>query len=126
MSLQPVVYTETLPVDADINVVLTYNEGNGYDARLFGKKEIFHRCRTLTPEFKQEQCLNGESYIMLPEGYLKVSQCANFILENPQGIDGYLNDFDTAYAALPEIIAKHKYSGDKFRKRLAAQLEFSK
>jgi alpha-glucosidase (family GH31 glycosyl hydrolase) len=126
MSLQPVVYTETLPVDADINVALTYNEGNGYDARLFGKKEIFHRCRSLTPEFKEEQCRNGENYIMLPEGYLKVSQCANFILENPQGIDSYLNDFDAAYSALPEIIANHKYSGEKFRTRIAAQLEFAK
>ena len=73
-------------------------------------------------EFKEEQCLNGESYIMLPEGYLKVSQCPNFILENPLGIDGYLNDFATSYSELPEVIANHKYIGKNFRKRLAAQL----
>ncbi len=122
MSLQPVIYTEMLPVNNDVNVTLTYNEGNGSDARLYGKKSIFNRCRTLTPEFKEEQCLNGESYIMLPEGYLKVSQCPNFILENPLGIGGYLNDFATSYSELPEVIANHKYIGKNFRKRLAAQL----
>lgn len=122
MSLQPTVYTEMLPVDTDAEVVLHYADGMGDSARLYGKQQIFRRCRTLTPEFKEEQSLNGESYIMLPEGYLKVSQCPNFILENPQAIATYLDDFDKAYSQLPSIIRNHEYSGDRFKTRVSAQL----
>lgn len=122
MSLQPTIYTEMLPVDTDTEVVLHYADGMGDSARLYGKQQIFRRCRTLTPEFKEEQSLNGESYIMLPEGYLKVSQCPNFILENPQAIATYLDDFDKAYSQLPSIIRNHEYSGDRFKTRVSAQL----
>lgn len=122
MSLQPVIYTEQLPERDDVVVTLNYPDGIGDPSRLYGKKQIFRRCRTLTPEFKEEQCLNGESYIMLPEGYLKVSQCPNFILENPKEIVRYLDDFDKAYSELPQIIKEHKYSGSEFRKRLTTQL----
>jgi len=122
MSLQPVVYTEPLPVDTDVNVTLNYTNGNGSDSRLYGKHQIFKRCRTLTPEFKEEQCMNGESYLMLPEGYLKVSQCPNFIHEDPANIENYLNSFEDAYLKLPDVISANRYAGPAFRKRIAAQL----
>lgn len=122
IALQPVIYTEMLPVNTDTEIVLSYPDGSAEDARLYGKQQIFRRCRVLTPEFKDEQSFKGENYIMLPEGYLKVSQCPNFILEDPRGINGYLNDFDKSYAELPSILANHKYSGEKFRARVAAQL----
>lgn len=122
LSLQPVVYTDKLPVNADVDVELSFNEGNGTDSRLYGKKGIFERCRVLTPEFKEEQCNNGESYIMLPEGYLKVSQCPNFILEDPQNINKYLEDFAVSYEALPALIDSHEYSGPAFKHRIKAQL----
>ena len=66
--------------------------------------------------------MNGESYLMLPEGYLKVSQCPNFITENPAQIESYLNDFDSAYSELPAVVAGHKYSGERFKHRLSTQL----
>ncbi len=122
ISLQPVVYTDKLPVNQDIDVTLSFSNDNGMDKRLYGKKGLFNRCRVLTPEFKEEQCNNGESYIMLPEGYLKVSQCANFIEENPSEIDRYLSDFNDSYLALPALIDSHEYSGAAFKKRLKSQL----
>lgn len=122
MSLQPVIYTELLPADRDMEIAIEYPEGGAYSDRLYGKQRIFRRCRVLTPEFKEEQGLHGEGYLMLPEGYLKVSQCANFILENPAGIKGYLDDFDSSYATLPQIISSHAYSDARFKRRVAAQL----
>ncbi len=122
MSLQPVIYTEMLPADTDTEITLEFEDGNGKDSRLYGKKGIFHRGRVLTPEFKEEQCNNGESFIMLPEGYLNVVQCANFILEDPMNINRYLSDFDNAYTALPSVIDNHEYSGNTFKKRLKSQL----
>lgn len=122
ISLQPVIYTEKLPVDTDVDVVLSFSEGNGSDQRLYGKKGIFNRCRVLTPEFKEEQCNNGESYIMLPEGYLKVSQCANFILEDPSSINRYLADFEKSYGELQDVIENHEYSGRAFKNRMKSQL----
>ena len=124
LSLQPVVFTEKLPVDSVAEIVMHYNGGTAEASRLYGKQKIFRRCRVLTPEFKEEQCLNGESYVMLPQGYLKVSQCPNFITENPAEIIRYLDDFDRAYAELPSIITGHQYSGEKFKQRLSTQLGF--
>ncbi|MCM1504675.1 MAG: glycoside hydrolase family 31 protein [Muribaculum sp.] len=122
ISLQPVVYTEKLPVNADVDVVLSFDGGNGVEDRLYGKKGLFNRCRVLTPEFKEEQCNNGESLIMLPEGYLKVSQCANMILEDPMNILRYLDDFDESYSALPDVIDSHEYSKELFKNRMRKQL----
>ncbi|WP_295728465.1 glycoside hydrolase family 31 protein [uncultured Muribaculum sp.] len=121
LSLSPVVYTEMLPVDTDTDITLHYS-GTPSSERLYGKQRIFNRCLALTPEFKEEQCNNGDAKIMLPEGYLKVSQCPYFILENPQEIVRYLDDFDKAYSELPQILEGHKYSGKEFRKRLTTQL----
>lgn len=125
LTLEPVVHTAMLPVEKDVEVTLSYAPGTADASPLYGKQKIFRRCRVLTPEFKEEQSRNGEGYIMLPEGYLKVSQCPNFILENPQGIAGYLSDFETAYGQLPGIIKDHKYSGPEFKQRVAAQLDLT-
>lgn len=126
LELQPVVYIRELPVNEDVDIILNYADGMEDNTRLYGKKQIFKRGRVLTPEFKQEQCDNGESYVMIPEGYLKVSQCANFIQENPANISSYLDDFEIAYRKLPELIRNHKYSGERFKKRLAAQFALNK
>lgn len=123
ISLQPIVYTEMLPVNKDMTIILNFEDNDFNPRRLYGKQRIFRRCRSLTPEFKKEQCLHGESYVMLPKGYLKVAQCPNFIVEDPFNINRHLEEFDNAFENLSEIIEKHKYSGDRFKKRLLSQLE---
>lgn len=122
LSLQPVVYTDKLPVNKDIVVELEYPDGKAYDERLYGKQQIFNRCIPLTVEFKEEQCNTGERLIMLPEGYLKVSQCPNFILENPAAITAHLDNFDEAFGQLSQTLDNWEYIGPKFRNRLDAQL----
>lgn len=122
LSLQPVVYTESLAVESGNHITLEYDNSCAENPELYGKSKFFKRCRVLTPEFKEEQALNGEGMAMLPEGYLKVSQCPNFIQENPSGILDYLNDFENSINALGDILDSRKI-GDKFRTRVKKQLD---
>ncbi len=122
LTLQPIIYTEMLPVAEDVEIVLDYGEGQPYNEKLFGKQGIFRRCRELTPQFKEEAFMNGEGKQMLPEGYLKVSQCANFITEDPQNINKYIADFEDSLAALPALINDYKFAGTPFKIRMKEQL----
>lgn len=121
MALQPVIYTESMPVGKDIDITLEYGDINPYAVELQGKQGLFRRFRQLTPEFKEEQCNNGESMKMLPEGYLRASQCANFIQENPAEIATYLRDFDEALEQLPTVMQDHQYSSPDFKNRVLKQ-----
>lgn len=122
-SLQPIVYTEKLPVDKDIAVDLIYNEGNGESALLYGKKGYFYRALDLTVDFKEEQGIHGEGQKMLPEQYLKVSQTPNFILEDPANIMKYLKDFENNRANLFEVTDAMTIIGEPFKARLRSQLK---
>lgn len=120
-SLQPVVYTEELPVNASTEVILEFAEGND-PAKLYGKKKVFNRCLDLTVQFKEEQGLHGEGMKMLPEEYLRVSQSPNFILENPMGINQYLQDFENYRAVLFNTTDGMAIISAPFKARLRAQL----
>lgn len=122
-SLQPVVYTDALPVNKDIEVELVYNEGNGESQQLYGKKGIFNRCKDLTVLFKEEQGMHGEGMKMLPEEYLKVSQCPNFILEDPANIGMYLKNFDENRANLYNVTDAMPIISDGFKSRLRSQIK---
>ena len=89
---------------------------------LYGKRAAFNRCVDLTVDFKNEQGLHGESMAMLPVEYLKVSQCPNFINEDPANIRAYLNDFTTNLDTLGKSIDKMKLISPEFRERLRAQI----
>lgn len=121
ISLQPVVYTEMLPVNEDLDVVLEYGDVNPYQNKLQGKKGLFKRFRTLTPEYKEEQSNNGDGKRMLPEGYLKASQCANFINEDPKNIVRYLDNFDDAIINLQNVINTDEYTTPAFKHRVLMQ-----
>lgn len=121
-SLQPVVYTKALPVDAAADIVLAYAPGEIDNAELYGKRAVFNRCLDLTVDFKNEQGLHGESMAMLPVEYLKVSQCPNFINEDPANIRAYLSDFTTNLDTLGKSVDKMKLISPEFRERLRAQI----
>lgn len=59
---------------------------------------------------------------MLPKEYLNVSQCPNFILEDPGRIAGYLAAYEKNKAALFETTDKMTIIGENFKKRLRAQI----
>ena len=61
-------------------------------------------------------------YKRQPKEYLNVSQCPNFILEDPGRIAGYLAAYEKNKAALFETTDKMTIIGENFKKRLRAQI----
>ena len=121
-TLAPVVYTDAAPCDRPLEVVLTFDDhAAAHQADLYGKSGVFKRCIDLTVEFKTEQG-KTEPYLMLPKEYLNVSQCPNFILEDPGRIAGYLAAYGKNKAALFETTDKMTIIGENFKKRLRAQI----
>lgn len=102
--------------------MLTFDDhAAAHQADLYGKSGVFKRCIDLTVEFKTEQG-KTEPYLMLPKEYLNVSQCPNFILEDPGRIAGYLAAYEKNKAALFETTDKMTIIGENFKKRLRAQI----
>ena len=78
------IYTGTTACDAPVEIELAFDDyATAHQADLYGMSGVFKRCLDLTVEFKTEQGAHSEPYLMLPEEYLRVSQCPNFILEEP-------------------------------------------
>ena len=121
-TLAPVVYTGEAACDRPLEVVLTFDDhAAAHQSDLYGKSGVFKRCVGLTVEFKTEQG-KTEPYLMLPVEYLNVSQCPNFILEDPGRIADYLAAYERNKAALFETTDRMTIIGDNFKKRLRAQI----
>ena len=50
----------------------------------------------LTPLCKLDYCLNFDRNAMLPDAYLNVSQCPNYITEDPFRLTEWLDNYDAA------------------------------
>ena len=59
---------------------------------------------------------------MLPKEYLGVSQCPNFIQEEPFRIREFIDAFDGNRAALFRATDKLEIIGENFKKRLREQI----
>ena len=117
-TLAPVVYTGEAACDRPLEVVLTFSEhAVTHQADLYGKSGVFKRCVDLTVEFKTEQG-KVEPYLMLPVEYLNVSQCPNFILEDPFRIADYLAAYEKNKSVLFDTTDRMTIIGDNFKKRL--------
>lgn len=121
-TLAPVIFLDDMSCLEPVEICLEFD---GYamehQHELYGLSGIFRRCVDLTVEFKFEQG-KKDAYRMLPEEYLKVSQCPNFILENPEGIIRYLEEFNANKAALFSSMAAMDLIEDDFKTKLMAQL----
>jgi len=119
--LCPTVYLKDVPADSELVVELTLPEGRS-DEELNGLPGLFLRCRALSEPYKNVQGLKDRR-VMLPIEYLKVSQCPNFIMEDPAGIWKYVDE-------LKVNLPKYKASlegetpliTDEFKVKLKAQL----
>lgn len=121
--LAPVIYTGMQPCSKRVIVELEFALDDATSQnKLYGKKGIFSRCRSLTAEFKLEQGRFSEPYLMLPEEYLSLSQCPNFILEYPSNIYEYIEAFDRNKSALFDVTDNMKIIGPDFKARLKAQI----
>ena len=122
-TLAPVVYTGAAPCDKPLAVELILDDDAATrQPELYGKSGIFKRCTELTVEFKLEQGRFGETYLMLPKEYLGVSQCPNFIQEEPFRIREFIDAFDGNRAALFRTTDKLEIIGENFKKRLREQI----
>lgn len=120
-TLAPVIYTGTTACDAPVEIELAFDDyATAHQADLYGMSGIFKRCLDLTVEFKTEQGAHSEPYLMLPEEYLRVSQCPNFILEEPFRIAEFIGAYAKNKAALFEKTDSMTIIGDNFKQRLKA------
>ena len=121
VALQPIIFTEQLSTSRDHEICIDFEDECNGSSELYGKQQDFKRCRQLTHEYKEEAYRNGMGRAMLPEAYLNVSQCANFIEENPRGISSFLKEYDISKQTLGRLLEEWKL-GDNFKERLKAQL----
>ena len=120
-TLAPVIYTDTTACDAPVEIELAFDDyATAHQADLYGMSGVFKRCLDLTVEFKTEQGAHSEPYLMLPEEYLRVSQCPNFILEEPFRIAEFIGAYAKNKAALFEKTDSMTIIGDNFKQRLKA------
>lgn len=120
-TLAPVIYTGTTACDASVEIELAFDDyATAHQADLYGMSGVFKRCLDLTVEFKTEQGAHSEPYLMLPEEYLRVSQCPNFILEEPFRIAEFIGAYAKNKAALFEKTDSMTIIGDNFKQRLKA------
>ena len=120
-TLAPVIYTGTTACDAPGESELAVDDyATAHQADLYGMSGVFKRCLDLTVEFKTEQGAHSEPYLMLPEEYLRVSQCPNFILEEPFRIAEFIGAYAKNKAALFEKTDSMTIIGDNFKQRLKA------
>lgn len=115
------IYTGTTACDAPVEIELAFDDyATAHQADLYGMSGVFKRCLDLTVEFKTEQGAHSEPYLMLPEEYLRVSQCPNFILEEPFRIAEFIRAYAKNKAALFEKTDSMTIIGDNFKQRLKA------
>ena len=115
------IYTGTTACDAPVEIELAFDDyATAHQADLYGMSGVFKRCLDLTVEFKTEQGAHSEPYLMLPEEYLRVSQCPNFILEEPFRIAEFIGAYAKNKAALFEKTDSMTIIGDNFKQRLKA------
>lgn len=120
-TLAPVIYTGTTACDAPVEIELAFDDyATAHQADLYGMSGVFKRCLDLTVEFKTEQGAHSEPYLMLPEEYLRVSQCPNFILEEPFRIAEFIGAYAKNKATLFEKTDSMTIIGDNFKQRLKA------
>ena len=120
-TLAPVIYTGTTACDAPVEIELAFDDyATAHQADLYGMSGVFKRCLDLTVEFKTEQGAHSEPYLMLPEEYQRVSQCPNFILEEPFRIAEFIGAYAKNKAALFEKTDSMTIIGDNFKQRLKA------
>ncbi len=117
-TLSPVIYTPRIPCDRPLEVELEFDDhAMARQSDLYGKSGIFKRCLDLTAEFKTEQSKSDPS-AMLPVEYLNVSQCPNFIEEDPTRIAEFLADYETNLPRLFETVEASPLIGENFKRRL--------
>ena len=120
-NLAPVVYLKDMPVNETLTVELVLPAGRS-DADLYALKGIFSRCKNISEPYKNEQGLKDRRK-MLPIEYLKVSQCPNFVMADPQNIFKYVDDLKENLPMFEKYLeGETPLISDGFKARLKAHV----
>ena len=120
-TLSPIIYLDDVPADETLVVELILPHGR-CDEELYGLQKTFLRCKNISEPYKNEQGLKDRRK-MLPIEYLKVSQCPNFIMEDPQKIFRYVDDMKVNIVAYAEYLkGETPLITDEFKRKLSAQI----
>ncbi len=93
--LSAVIYLSETPASETLTVECSFD---GYSAShrdlLNGKKGLMRRMMDMTPEAKLVFGKYVDAYMMLPDLFLALAQCASFITEDPRNAGKYLERID--------------------------------
>lgn len=120
-TLAPVVYLKDVPAEEELVVELVLPQGRS-DKELYALQGIFSRCRNISEAYKNEQGLKDRR-LMLPLEYLKVSQCPNFIMADPQNIFRYVDELKENLPKFRSYLeGETPLISDEFKARLKAHV----
>ena len=95
--LSAVIYLPETHASEELLIECCFNEyAASHRDILNGKKCLMHRMMDITPETKLVFGKYVDAYMMLPDPFLALAQCASFINEDPQNAGKYLEKIDTA------------------------------
>lgn len=116
--LSAVIFLPETLASEELVIECSFNEyAASHRDLLNGKKGLMHRMMDITPETKLIFGKYVDAYMMLPDPFLALSQCASFINEEPHNVGKYLEKIDTAtliadfadYETIPaDFVAKVK------------------
>ncbi len=125
-ALSPVVKLGNMPADSPLTVELCIRpEDMAREEELNGLAGLFARCNTLSEPFKMAQGMY-DRYKMLPQNYLDVSQCPNFITENPAGLFEYVDALRRSMSELDSFLDEYNLVDESFKTVLRARLSLVK
>ena len=95
--LSAVIFLPETLASEELVIECSFNEyAASHRDLLNGKKGLMHRMMDITPETKLVFGKYVDAYMMLPDPFLALAQCASFINEDPQNVGEYFEKIDTA------------------------------
>lgn len=95
--LSAVIFLPETLASEELVIECSFNEYSASHRDLLnGKKGLMHRMMDITPETKLIFGKYVDAYMMLPDPFLALAQCASFINEDPQNVGEYFEKIDTA------------------------------
>ena len=124
-TLAPIVNVPKMSCDKKCVIELTFDdEAMAQQPRLYGKQGIFRRFVALTPLCKLDYGTNFDRYAMLPDAYLNVSQCPNYIMEHPFRITEWLDKYDATKDLIVPTFEEIGTFEPELVTRIAEQLKY--
>lgn len=122
-TLAPYILLGEIDSEKGCTVEVEFAEGDlANQSKLYGIQGVVNRCVPLTAEFKLAYGEYYDPYPLLPDFYMNVSQAPNFIMEFPQDIHKWVENY---YKSLEECINEVEKMDKfpvEFRQRVKALL----